>query len=91
MINKPTITILMLLLLPTVTGSSTAISVPVFSSYAQGQVQGGSSIFSAASSTPTINVTIGDLILESSGLPAGIRVLEIGGDMERSMVKDRVY
>jgi hypothetical protein len=78
MISKPTITTLMLLL--TVTGSSTAISVPVFFSDAQGQVQGETSISSATSASTTINVTIGDLIVESSDLPAGLRVLDIGGD-----------
>ena len=78
MIMKPTITMLVLLLI--VTASSTAISVPIFSSDAQGQGQGEPSISNATSSTPTINVTIGDLILESSDISAGIRVLEVGGD-----------
>jgi hypothetical protein len=73
---KPTITMLVLLLI--VTASSTTISVPIFSSYVQGQE--GPSISNATSSTPTINVTIGDLILESSDISAGIRVLEVGGD-----------
>ena len=76
MIMKPTITMLVLLLI--VTASSTAISVPIFSLDAQGQ--GEPSISNATSSTPTINVTIGDLILESSDISAGIRVLEVGGD-----------
>ena len=78
MIMKPTITMLLLLLI--VTASSTAISVPIFSSDAQGQGQKGPSISNATSSTPTINVTIGNLILESSDISAGIRVLEVGGD-----------
>lgn len=80
LIHKSIITTFMLLL--TVTSSSTTISVPIFSSDAQGQVQeqGESSISNATSASPTINVTIGDLILESSGVPAGIRVLEVGGD-----------
>ena len=78
MIMKPTITMLVPLLI--VTASSTAISVPIFSSDAQGQGQGEPSISNATSSTPTINVTIGDLILESSDISAGIRVLEVGGD-----------
>ena len=66
----------MLLLL--VASGSTSISVPVLSSNAQGQ--GEPSISNTTSSTPTINVTIGDLILESSDVTAGIRVLEVGGD-----------
>ena len=78
MIMKPTITMLVPLLI--VTASSTAISVPIFSSDAQGQGQKGPSISNATSSTPTINVTIGNLILESSDISAGIRVLEVGGD-----------
>ncbi len=77
-INKSTITALMLLL--TVTASIAAISVLALSSDVQGQVQGEPSISNATSSTPTINVTIGDLILESSDLTAGLRVLEVGGD-----------
>ena len=68
------------MLLLIVTASSAAISVPIFSSDAQGQGQGEPSISNATSSTPTINVTIGDLILESSDISAGIRVLEVGGD-----------
>jgi hypothetical protein len=76
MINISTLTTSMLLLL--VASGSTAISVLVFSSNAQGQ--GEPSISNTASSTPTINVTIGDLILESSDITAGIRVLEVGGD-----------
>jgi hypothetical protein len=78
MIMKPTITMLVLLLI--VTASSTAISVPIFSSDAQEQGQEGPNVPNATSSTPTINVTIGDLILESSDISAGIRVLEVGGD-----------
>src|SRR5918996_1156412 len=78
MIMKPTITMWMLLLI--VTASSTAISVPIFSSDAQRQGQEEPSISNATSSTPTINVTIGDLIFESSDISAGIRVLEVGGD-----------
>jgi hypothetical protein len=76
--NKSTIATLMLL--PIVTGSSASLSVLAPSSDVQGQVQGEPSISNATSSTPTINVTIGDLILESSDISAGIRVLEIGGD-----------
>jgi hypothetical protein len=80
MIMKSTITMFMLLLI--VTASSTAISVPILSSDAQEQGQGQEepSVSNATSSTPTINVTIGDLILESSDISAGIRILEVGGD-----------
>ncbi|CAN5170751.1 hypothetical protein BH18THE2_BH18THE2_36160 [soil metagenome] len=74
MINKPAIITFMLLL--AVTGGTIAISIPVLSSDAQGQ--GEPSNRNTTSASRTINVTIGDLILESSGLP--IRVLDIGGD-----------
>ncbi|MGI8833525.1 MAG: hypothetical protein ACR2IS_12945, partial [Nitrososphaeraceae archaeon] len=73
MINKPAIITFMLLL--AVTGGTIAISIPVLSSDAQGQ--GEPSNRNTTSASRTINVTIGDLILESSGLP--IRVLDIGG------------
>jgi hypothetical protein len=64
------------MLLFTVISSSMVLSVPLKISNIQ--AQGQNTTLTTLAAPSTINVTIGDLIFEGSGVPAGLRVLDLG-------------
>jgi hypothetical protein len=72
--TKSMLTAFMLLL--SVIGSSMVLSVPL--KISEIQAQGQNTTLTSSAVPSTINVTIGELIVEGSGVPAGLRVLDVG-------------
>lgn len=75
MIIKSMLTTFMLLLLTTISNSSMIVSAPFKIADIEAQDQNTTLVTSAPS---TINVTIGDLIVEGPAVSTGIRVLDVG-------------